>query len=108
MRIGPVSTDERVAVVAELGNNHEGDVRVALELVHAAAEAGAHGVKLQYMDPPGVVRPTETTRTAQLARYLLTPDEVASVRDEAAELGLGFSCTPFELRAVEWLAPLVD
>src|SRR5439155_15474735 len=81
MRIGSVDPAERVAIVAELGNNHEGDVAVARELVHAAADAGAHAVKLQYMDPVGVVRRTETAREAQLAGYLLAPDEVAQLRE---------------------------
>ena len=47
MRIGSFDTDERVLVVAEIGNNHEGDAEVARELVRAAAEAGAHAVKFQ-------------------------------------------------------------
>ena len=38
-------------IVAEISANHDGSLNQALELVHAAAEAGAHGVKLQTFLP---------------------------------------------------------
>ena len=108
MRIGPHETDERVVVVAEIGNNHEGDVGVALELVERSAEAGAHAVKLQAIDPARLVRPEQAERIAQLERFRLGQDEFAAVADAAHERGLAFACTPFDLGAVEWLEPMVD
>lgn len=108
MRIGPVDTAEQVAVVAEIGNNHEGDVDVAIELTRAAAAAGAHAVKFQAIDPPRLVRPTETARLEQLNRFRFSPEQYALLRDEARSLGIAFMCTPFDLDVVGWLAPLVD
>ena len=57
MKIGAADTDRQVAIVAEIGNNHEGDVGLALELVAAAAETGADAVKFQAIDPRRLVRP---------------------------------------------------
>lgn len=108
MRIGSVDTTEQVAVVAEIGNNHEGDIDVAIELTRAAAAAGAHAVKFQAIDPPRLVRPSETARLEQLARFQLTPEQFGLLHDEARRLGVGFLCTPFDVDAVAWLAPLVD
>jgi sialic acid synthase SpsE len=108
MRIGPVDSQERVAIVAEIGNNHEGDLGVARELVQAAAAAGAHGVKFQAVDPAELVHPEDTARLAQLERFRLTPSQFAELAELARSLGIGFLCTPFSLGAVEWLAPLVD
>jgi N,N'-diacetyllegionaminate synthase len=108
MRIGPVDTAATVAIVAELGNNHEGDMGCARELVRAAAEAGAHAVKLQAIDPPRLVRRSETARLAQLERFRLSREQHAELADLARSLGLGYLCTPFDLDTVDWLAPLVD
>ena len=108
MRIGSVDVPGRIAVVAEIGNNHEGDMALARELVREAAAAGAHAVKLQAIDPPRLVRATETARLAQLERFRLREEDFRELHDLARELGVGFLCTPFSLAAVEWLAPLVD
>jgi N,N'-diacetyllegionaminate synthase len=108
MRIGAVDSARTIVVVAELGNNHEGDMGCARELVRAAAEAGAHAVKLQAIDPPRLVRRTETARLAQLERFRLSREQHAELAGLARALGLGYLCTPFDLDAVDWLAPLVD
>ncbi len=47
MLLGGFETDQRVLVVAEIGNNHEGDFTLAQDLIGLAAEAGAHAVKFQ-------------------------------------------------------------
>lgn len=108
MRIGPWDTDAGVVVIAELGNNHEGDAELALELVRAAAAAGANAAKLQTFDPRWFVRPDNEARMAQMERFRLADDDVARVRDLAHELGLAFVSTPLDLPSVELLEPLVD
>ncbi len=108
MTIGALDTDRRVVVVAEIGNNHEGDLGVARELVRAAAGSGADAVKLQMFAARRFVRPSETARLRQLARFELPPAAFAELHDLARELGLGFLCTPLDLESAEFLAPLVD
>lgn len=108
MLIGQADTRQQVAIVAELGNNHEGDASVARELVHAAAAAGADAVKFQAIEPDELVHPDETARLAQLERFRLAPEQYAELAQLAHSLGIGFVCTPFSLPAVEWLTPLVD
>ena len=41
MNIGSLNLRQQRLLIAEIGNNHEGDARLALELVDAAAAAGA-------------------------------------------------------------------
>jgi N,N'-diacetyllegionaminate synthase len=108
VKLGSLDTNDQVVVIAELGNNHEGDMGVARELVEAAARAGADVVKLQAIDPRQLVRPGETARIEQLGRFRLSEDEFAELGELARARGLGFACTPFDLGAVQWLAPLVD
>jgi sialic acid synthase SpsE len=108
MRIGPADTDERVVLVAEIGNNHEGDVAVARELVRAAAEVGADVVKLQTFRTEHYVSRADETRFARLKSFELPPDGVAELSALARSLGLGFVSTPFDLGSARLLEPLVD
>jgi sialic acid synthase len=45
-----INDDEKCYVIAELGSNHQGDVQTALDMVDAAALAGASACKLQKRD----------------------------------------------------------
>jgi N,N'-diacetyllegionaminate synthase len=108
VRIGQFEVGERPLVVAELGNNHEGDPGVARELIRAAADTGVDAVKLQTFRVDDFVRGRDERRYRQLERFELAPDEVRSLAQLANELGLLFVSTPLDLRSAELLEPLVD
>jgi sialic acid synthase SpsE len=108
VRLGPVDTAEQVAVVAEIGNNHEGDLGAARELVEQAAAAGAHAVKLQVFVPHLYVAPSQPERIAQLERFALGPEAVQELHGLARARGVGFVCTAFDLESAALIAPLVD
>ena len=42
---------KKTLIIAEVGNNHEGNFNVAKKLIKAAKKSGADAVKLQYIDP---------------------------------------------------------
>lgn len=105
--IGGVDLSHRVFVVAEIGNNHEGDPALAAEMVRRAAEAGADAVKFQSIEPDRLVSAQQTERIAQLTRFKLPPEEMARLAELARSLGVAFLSTPFHLGAVDELDPLV-
>ena len=47
---------QRVFIIAEIGNNHNGSFDAAIELIDAAIEAGADCVKFQMRNMPAVYR----------------------------------------------------
>ena len=98
----------RVLIVAEIGNNHEGDPRVALELVNRAAEAGADAVKFQTYRTELFVRRSDTARFDRMKRFELGPADFARLADAAHASGLLFFSTPLDLDSARILAPLVD
>jgi N,N'-diacetyllegionaminate synthase len=108
MRISGHDIDQRVALVAEIGNNHEGDAAVAREMVRAAAEAGAHAVKVQTFRAERYVAPSDERRFAQLKRFELSDDDVRSLAQQARDAGILFISTPFDLPSVDLLEPIVD
>jgi sialic acid synthase SpsE len=107
MRIGSVDLDSEVLVVAEIGNNHEGDVGRARELILSAAEAGAQAVKFQTIVPERLVSRTQAARLEQLRRFCLSYDQFARLAETAARARVMFLSTPFDVESVRHLEPLV-
>lgn len=107
MRIGPVELAREVLVIAEIGNNHEGDFGLALEMVSAAATAGAHAVKFQTIVPDTLVSALQPARLEQLGKYALTADQFRRLAEAASKAGVLFLSTPFDVAAVAWLDDLV-
>ena len=108
MRIGSFDTDTRVLVVAEVGNNHEGDVAVARELVERAADADADAVKFQTFRTDAFVAPSDEQRYTRMQRFELRPEEFAELADLARARSLLFLSTPLDLESANMLTPLVD
>ena len=59
-----VPSEKHCVIIAEAGVNHNGDLEMAKELIHQAAEAGADYVKFQTFSADKLV-----TRTARQAEY---------------------------------------
>ncbi len=108
MKLGPFDTAARVLIVAEIGNNHEGDFALAQRLVALAADAGADAVKFQTIIPDELVTPDQTARLARLRQFQFSLDQFAALARLAHERGLLFLTTPFALSVVSPLSSQVD
>lgn len=106
----------RCFIIAEAGVNHNGDERLAMELVAAAAAAGADAVKFQTFRTSALVTAAarqcayQTANTGRdgaqeaMLRALELDDAVfARLQAEAARLGLAFLSTPFDWGSAEML-----
>jgi len=78
MVIGHLNVDQQRMLIAEIGNNHEGDGIRALELVEAATEMGADAVKIQVINPEKLVNKSQGVRIAQLSRFRLSLSQIES------------------------------
>ena len=107
MLIETFDTDANVLLIAEIGNNHEGDFARAVDMIAAAADSGAHAVKFQTIRPDRLVRPSETIRLSKLQSFAFTDDQFRELADVAHRHDVQFLSTPFSLDAVDMLAPLV-
>lgn len=94
-------------LIAEIGNNHNGDLDRALALVEAAAQAGADCAKFQMRnlsdlyanagDPEDASEDLGSQYTLDLlARFSLSNDDLLRAMDKAVELGLAPLCTPWD------------
>jgi N-acetylneuraminate synthase len=100
-------------VIAEAGINHNGDVKIAAELVEAAAAAGADAIKFQTHFPECEMLKGGATAAYVgeslfdlLARTALPKDAHVQMQDLAARKGIVFLSTPFSREAADFLAAI--
>jgi N,N'-diacetyllegionaminate synthase len=108
MQIGRIRLDERIAIVAEIGNNHEGRFDVACRLVEKAAECGVDFVKFQTFRTAYFTSRADPARFDRLSRFELSYDQFRQLEKLARSLGVGFISTPLDLESGRFLEPLVD
>lgn len=108
MKIGSFDTDRGVLVVAEIGNNHEGNFELAAEMVRQSARCGVGAVKFQTVRAGQLVRRSEKARFERLTQFELSEPQFAALSDLAHELGLAFLSTPLSLDTAAFLEPMLD
>lgn len=107
----PVGPEEKPLVIAEVGINHEGELAKALQLVDAAAEAGAEVLKFQCHITEKEMVPTDM-KPGEISderlwdiikRCELTEDEERKVQAYCKKKGLIYLATPFSREAADRL-----
>lgn len=106
-------------VVAEAGVNHGGDLDAALEMVAAAADAGAGAIKFQTYKADRLAtrasraywdrtKEGEESQFELFSRYdRFGEAEYRRIADACSEAGIAFMTSAFDVDAVEWLGDLV-
>ena len=110
---------ESVLVIAEAGVNHNGSLDLAIQLVDAAAAAGANAVKFQTFraDALATARAPKAeyqqkttalgeTQHGMLQRLELSEDAHERLIEHCAKVGIEFMSTPFDLGSVSLLLRL--
>ncbi|WP_323754042.1 N-acetylneuraminate synthase family protein [Marinobacter sp.] len=109
-----INSDSPVFKIAEIGNNHNGSVELAKQLVDDAKRAGADCVKFQMRDLE-TLYVTDTTEIAAeedlgsqyvldlLKRFQLSDDAFSEVFDYCRDQNITVLCTPFDKVSVDKL-----
>lgn len=100
--LAPWSFQDGPYVIAEIGSNHDGEKERALQLVEAAAAAGANAVKFQLFEAETLVVPNHPA-FATLQRLSTPLEWLPDLVTACRNAGIDFSATPFSLAAVEAL-----
>ena len=107
MKIGEFDVESNVLLIAEIGNNHEGNFELAAEMIKQAAQAGADAVKFQTFNTGDYVSCLNKERTAKLSSFELKRGQWRKLRDFAEQNNVLFFSTPFDLKSADFLNELV-
>lgn len=100
-------------VIAEIGNNHNGNYDLAIEMVDAAHNAGADCVKFQMRNMSSVYRKKTLARKGEdlgteyvldlLERFQLSSEEHFEISKYCKKNGILYLCTPWDIESVDVL-----
>lgn len=115
MKIGKheVGIDAKVYVIAEIGNNHNGSFKRAIELIDLALDAGADAVKFQMRHLDEVYRRRTLCKDGEdlgteyvldlLQKFELSVDEHRQLADYCQAKNATYLCTPWDSLSVDIL-----
>lgn len=108
-----------VLVIAEVGVNHNGSLKLAKNMVLEAKRAGADYVKFQTFVPEKLVSKNavkaeyqkettgaEESQLQMLQKLSLTEENFVELQRYCNEVGIGFISTPFDLESLNFLETL--
>ncbi|RPD91712.1 hypothetical protein EGM88_14320 [Aureibaculum marinum] len=110
-----VGEDYPTYIIAEIGQNHNGEVRLAKKLIDMAVDAGASAVKFQKRDIPSELtkeafdkpydNPNSFGKTYGEHRMFLELDEAQhlELKEYASAKGITYFCTPCDVPSLELL-----
>lgn len=108
MKVFSFSKLTKPLLVAEIGNNHEGNFKNAVKLINLAKKAGADVVKFQYIIPEKLYHHTEKKRINFLKKVCLNLEDFKKLSKISKKKKILFSITPFDENSVTHLKNYVD
>ena len=103
MKIGKIDTNKKVFIVAEIGNNHEGNFKIAKKMIIEAAAAGVDAVKFQTYIPEHFVSCEDQARLNRLRSFQLSYNQFLELSKIAKKKGLIFFSTPLDIQSAKFL-----
>ena len=110
--------EDKPFIIAEVGQNHQGDLELAREYIKVFANAGADAVKFQtrnnkylfseeaYLAPYGSENAFAETYGAHREKLELNPDFLPILKEDCIKYGIKFMSTPFDEPSLEILKKL--
>ena len=84
-------------LIAEIGNNHGGNLAIAKKMILAAHKSGADAVKLQHIVPNKLVHPSQKKRIKQLKKICLSIKQILELYSFAKKKKINLFSSVFDL-----------
>ena len=108
MKLKNFDLKKKVFIIAEVGNNHEGNFSIAKKLVRLAAKAGADAIKFQTFKTENFIRKKDIKRFKQLKKFELSYEQFKSLKKLAHIKKIKFISTPLDLESADFLIKNAD
>tara|TARA_Y100000768_G_C23965403_1_gene677561 strand:+ start:339 stop:1310 length:972 start_codon:yes stop_codon:yes gene_type:complete len=107
----------KIFIIAEIGNSHNGNLKYALNAINFAKKAGADAVKFQFIKPEKLVHPNlkpynlrskYKTQLEKFKKITLQLNDYKKLSKYAKQKKIKFGLSIFDLSAVEEVKKIVD
>ena len=108
-----IFSENHVFVIAEIGNNHNGNIDLAYKMIDKAKEIGVDCVKFQMRHINEVYRKKSLLKSGEdlgteyiidlLNRFELSIDQHKKLSEYCKKIGIYYMCTPWDLKSIKVL-----
>lgn len=93
-------------IIAEIGQNHNGDIDLAFELIAEAKKNGADAAKFQLYDAAALFPRENNPWYEYNLSTELSRDDTARLAERCSRMGIEFLASVFDAERVDWLEEL--
>ena len=90
-----------ITVIAEIGQNHNGDMRIAKQLIAQAKAQGADVAKFQLYEVDSIF-PHDAPWYKEAKESQLSKEQAIELADECARVGIEFMASVFDVERLGW------
>ncbi|MCB0344577.1 MAG: N-acetylneuraminate synthase family protein [Bdellovibrionales bacterium] len=90
-------------IIAEIGQNHNGEMNLAIELIHAAKECGADVAKFQVYDARALFPKEGNEWFEYNCKTELSREQLMLLSQECKKVDIEFMASVFDVERVGWL-----
>lgn len=93
-------------IIAEIGQNFNGDIALAKKMIHLSKECGADVAKFQVYDAKALFPKENNPWYDYNCKTELSKKDLVELAEECEKVGIEFMASVFDLERVEWLEEL--
>ena len=97
-------------IISEIGNNHNGSITRALEMIDLSKKMGADAVKFQLRDVENMYRKNNENEDLGteyildlLGKYELKNEDHKIIREYCKKINIEYICSPWDLNSLKYL-----
>ena len=101
MKLKSTDLNKKILIIAEVGNNHEGNFNRAKKLLIEAKKSGADLVKFQSINPSEFVREKDKKRFLQLKKFQFSEKKIKDLYKIAKKNKIDLFFTFFDVGSLD-------